>query len=161
MAATGPYEDSPDGADTGELQARLEEEVSRAERTGTALSCLLVSVDVEALCEQSPDRLGEQAVAYMADALRRQLRRFDRVARLSEGELLVLLPGADGARAEIVARRALARLRAVKLDTAEGRRPIGVAIGLGSWSAGQSAAQLLDLARLASSARGGPDTALV
>lgn len=157
MAATGSYDDSPDGAGAGALQARLDEEVSRAERMGTAFSCLLVSVDTEALREQQTAELCEQAIAYMADALRRQLRRFDRVGRLSEAELLVLLPGADGTRAEIVARRALARLRAVKLDTGGGRHPIGVAIGLGSWSPGQSATQLLDLTRLATRGRHEPD----
>ncbi|HEX5308231.1 MAG TPA: GGDEF domain-containing protein [Solirubrobacteraceae bacterium] len=157
MAATDSYNDSSSGADAGELQARLDEEVSRAERMGTALSCLLVSVDAEALREQQAAELCEQAIAYMAEALRRQLRRFDRVGRLSEAELLVLLPGADGTHAEVVARRALARLRAVKLDTAGGRHPIGVAIGLGSWSAGQSAAQLLDLTRLATGGRREPD----
>jgi GGDEF domain-containing protein len=159
MAATRSYDDSFDRADAGELQARLEEEVSRAERTGIALSCLLVSVDTEPLREQRTTDLHEQAVAYMADALRRQLRRFDRVGRLSDDELLVLLPGADGARAEVVARRALARLRAVKLETGDGRQPIGVAIGLGSWNDGQSATQLLSLTRLAMSAKRRPDVA--
>lgn len=161
MAATGSYDHHEDDADAGELRARLEEEVSRAERTGTALSCLLVSVDAEALRDHAAEDLCERTIAYMADALRRQLRCFDRVGRLSASELLVLLPGADGTRAEIVARRSLARLRAVKVETDDGRRPIAVTIGLGSWSAGQSAKQLLELTRLACDGRRGSEAAPV
>jgi GGDEF domain-containing protein len=157
MAATGSYDTPPDRVQdglrrtgAGELQSRLEEEVARAERHGTALSCLLVSLDAERLREQHGEELLERALGYMAAALGRQLRRFDRVGRLCDGELLVLLPGADGPRAEIVARRALARLRAVKVELDSGRRSIALAIGLGTWAPGLSAEQLLDHTRLAS-----------
>ena len=69
----------------------------------------------------------------MGEALRRELRRFDRVGRPSEGELAVLLPGADGPRGEIVARRALARLRAIKVEADGERRPLRVSVGLAAW----------------------------
>ncbi len=69
----------------------------------------------------------------MGEALRRELRRFDRVGRPSEGELAVLLPGADGPRGEIVARRALARLRAIKVEAGGERRPLRVSVGLAAW----------------------------
>jgi GGDEF domain-containing protein len=154
MAATGSHDDSPD-ADAGDLQARLHEEIGRAERTGGALSCLLVSVNTEALRDHSGENLPEHAVAYMADALRRQLRRFDRVGHLglvSSGEMLVLLPGADGPRAEIVARRTLARLRAVKVEVDGRRESIRVQVSLGTWAAGLSANELLERTRLATGA---------
>jgi GGDEF domain-containing protein len=155
MAATGSYEDAQDAqarATAGVLagedpHARLAEEVCRAERHGTALSCLLVRVDAGDR-RHDGGALREQALAYAAGALARQLRRFDRVARISADELLVLLPGADAPRAEVVARRALARLRAVKIETDGERRPVAVEIGLGAWSAGLSAAQLLAITRL-------------
>ena len=93
---------------TAELVARLDEEVSRAGRQRTALSCLLVSLlDVEQLAGAHGQELPTQALDYLGAALGRQLRRFDRVGSLREGELLVLLPGADERRGEIVARRAL------------------------------------------------------
>jgi GGDEF domain-containing protein len=154
MAATGSYDNPLDSRDwegltAGELYARLEEEVCRAERQGTQLSCLLVSLDGEPLQAEHGEQLPAQALAYVAAALTRQLRRFDRVGQVSPGELLVLLPGADGPRAEIVARRALVRLGAVKVELDGRRHPIGVAIGLGTWSAGLSAAQLLERTRLA------------
>jgi diguanylate cyclase (GGDEF)-like protein len=152
MAATdsydNPLERSADTSPAAELLARLQEEISRAERQQTALSCLLVGLDRERLHDEQGQQISEQALSYMASALARQLRRFDRVGRLSEQELLVLLPGADGSRAEIVARRALNRLRAVKVELNGQRHPIGVAIGLGTWNTGVSAAQLLERTRL-------------
>jgi diguanylate cyclase (GGDEF)-like protein len=126
------------------LRERLEEEVNRAGRHGTALSCLLV--DVEDLREierlHGPD-LAERALAYVGLALRRELRRFDRVGRLTEDELLVVLPGANGPRAEVVARRVLARLHAVKLETADARRALRVAAGLAVWREGMTVARLV------------------
>lgn len=129
--------------------ARLCEEVSRAERHGTNLGCLLVGVDATRLAAEHGERMPEQVLDYMGGALELQLRRFDRVGRISEQELLVLLPGADGRRAEIVARRALGRLSAVKVELGGRRQAIEVAIGLAAWSAGMSAAQLLERTRLA------------
>jgi diguanylate cyclase (GGDEF)-like protein len=135
---------------TAELAARLEEEVSRAARHRTALSCLLVSLrDVEQLANAHGEELPAQALAYLGSALGRQLRRFDRVGAAADGELLVVLPGADERRAEIVARRALGRLHAVKIEVAGQRRPLGISVGVAAWREGLSADQLLAQTRLA------------
>lgn len=162
MAATNSYdnllEHPCDASDAAELLVRLDEEISRAQRQRTALSCLLVGLDRERLGEDHGEQLSEQALAYMACALTRQLRRFDRVGRLSAGELLVLLPGADGPRAEIVARRALRRLRAVKVELDGRRHTIAVAIGLVTWSEGVSAVQMLARTRLLSGREPARDT---
>lgn len=145
------------------LDERLDEEIARAERQGTALSCLLVSIDrVEQLAGEGSDgphgaELPERALRYLGGALQRQLRRFDRVGRCSEGELLVVLPGADERRAEVVARRSLGRLHAVKLELDGMRHPLGVSIGIAGWRHGWSGAELLERVRLA--ARAGEDTA--
>ena len=79
------------------LQDRLEEEINRAGRHGTPLSCLLVAIeDLAELASRHGRELGEQALAYAGPALLGELRRFDRVGRPSDTELLVVLPGADG-----------------------------------------------------------------
>lgn len=164
MAANDSYDNPLERpvltAGAAELLARLGEEIERAQRQGTALSALHVGVDPDRLGEERGEEVSEQAISYIAAALTRQLRRFDRVGRLSERELVVLLPGADGPRAEIVARRALRRLGAVKVEVDGQRRPIAVAIGLGTWSAGLSATQLLERARLLSRCEQAPDTHL-
>jgi diguanylate cyclase (GGDEF)-like protein len=132
------------------LQERVREEVNRAGRHGTALSCLLL--DIEDLAEiermHGPD-LAARALAYAGLALRRELRRFDRVGRPSGCELLVVLPGADGPRGEIVARRVLRRLRAIKLETHGERRALRMAVGLAAWHEGMSAERLVAEARAA------------
>ncbi len=133
-----------------QLVARLEEEVARAERHHTALSCLLVGLDeVEHLAQTHGAELPAQALAYFAAALAPELRRFDRVGHPTEGELLVVLPGADERRGEIVARRALGRLHAIKLDIQGRRLPLRVSMGIAAWHKGLTAEQLLSLTRLA------------
>jgi diguanylate cyclase (GGDEF)-like protein len=132
------------------LRERLEEEVNRAGRHGTALCCLLLDVeDLREVRHAHGELLAEQALAYIELALRRELRRFDRVGRAAEGELLVVLPGADGPRGEVVARRVLNRLRAIKLEAGGERRALRCAVGLAPWREGIAAAALLAGARAA------------
>lgn len=132
------------------LQERIEEEISRAERQGTALSCLLVVIDnIEELTREHGSDLLEQTLSYVSSALRRELRRFDRIGRPSDRELLVVLPGADGPRAEIVARRLLERTRAIKLEAEGKRRPLRISVGIAAWRAEISGADLLAQTRAA------------
>ena len=132
------------------LEDRLEEEINRAGRHGTPLSCLLVAIeDLKELASRHGRELPEQALAYAGPALLRELRRFDRVGRPSDTELLVVLPGADGPRGEIVARRVIDRLRAIKIEAGGVRRPLRVSVGLAAWREDLSGAQLLARTRAA------------
>ncbi len=157
MAASDPHPrslSSPPGRvpylSAPELQERLEEEISRAERHGTALSCLLVAIEnLEELSREHGSDLPEQTLAYVGPALQRELRRFDRIGRPSDGELLLVLPGADGPRGEIVARRVLERLRAIKVEADGQRRPLRVSVGLAAWRKDSSGEDLLARTRAA------------
>jgi diguanylate cyclase (GGDEF)-like protein len=136
------------------LAERIEEEINRAGRHGTPLSCLLVVIEnLEELRKAHGSELSEQTLVYVGEALRQELRRFDRVGRPSEGELAVLLPGADGPRGEIVARRALERLRAVKVEAAGERRPLRVSVGLAAWREDVGGEELLAQTRAAARRR--------
>jgi len=138
------------------LQARLAEEINRAERHGTELSCLLVVIEnLDEMAHEHGEELREQTLVYIADALQRELRAFDRVGRPSERELLLVLPGADGARGEIVARRVLERLRTIKVEAGGVRRPLQVSVGLAPWRDGSSGEDLLTRMRAASRPRNG------
>lgn len=140
----------PDCLSSTELAVRLDEEVNRAGRHHTALSCLLVSLDeVERLSQTHGEELPAQALAYIGAALGRQLRRFDRIGHSAEGELLVVLPGADERRGEIVARRALGRLHAVKIEVDGKRRPLRISVGIAAWRQGFTAEHLLAQTRIA------------
>ena len=135
---------------SAELAARLDEEVNRAGRHRTELSCLLVSLeDVERLSSAHGEELPSQALAYLGMALGRELRRFDRVGYSAEGELLVVLPGADERRGEIVARRALGRLHAVKIESGGQRQSLRISVGIAAWREGLTAKELLAQTRLA------------
>jgi len=130
------------------LERRLAEEINRAGRHGTPLSCLLVTIgNLDELVREHGDGLYEETLTYVARALGSQVRDFDRIGAPSDGELLLLLPGADGPRGEVVARRALQRLRTIKLELDGERRPLSVSVGLAAWRDDLSGAELLELAR--------------
>ncbi len=149
-----------------ELDERLDEEIGRAERHGTHLACLLVVVDnLEEMAgegrraEGVAGELREQTMAYIAGALRRELRRFDRIGMPSDRELLIVLPGADGPRGEMVARRVLDRLRAIKVEARGQRRALRISDGLSAWRPEATPSVMVRRARAAaqrSAANGGP-----
>jgi diguanylate cyclase (GGDEF)-like protein len=141
------------------LAERLDEEINRAARVGTPLSCMIVTIgNLRELAREHGEELCEQTLTYVGRALAPQLRNFDRIGRPSELELLVTLPGADGPRGEIVARRALARLRTIKVEADGERKPLDISIGLATWRAQESADELTERARAASQRHDGADT---
>jgi diguanylate cyclase (GGDEF)-like protein len=165
MAASDPHPRSaplsPEGStclSAAGLRDRLEEEIDRAERHKTELSCLLVVIDnLEEVSPEHSDELLEQTLAYIAAALRRELRRFDRIGSPSERELLIVLPGTDDPRSEMVARRVLDRTRTIKVEAQGTRRPLRVSVGLTPWREGDGAADLLGRARAATRTSNGGD----
>ncbi len=142
------------------LGQRLDEEIGRAERHGTQLSCLLLVIDnLEEMSREHGGDLPEQTLAYVGTALRRELRRFDRIGRPDGDELLIVLPGADGPRGEMVARRVLDRLRTIKVEADGTRRPLHVSLGLAAWRSDTSRDDLLERARAATRVRNGENGA--
>jgi diguanylate cyclase (GGDEF)-like protein len=144
--------------DADELALRLDEEIGRAERHGTKLSCLLVVVDnLDEMAREHGAGLAQQTVTYIAEALGRELRRFDRVGRPGDGELLVVLPGADSPLGEVVARRLLERIHTIKVESRGTRRPLEIAVGLAAWYPQMAVADLLARARAAARRQNGED----
>lgn len=136
--------------DAIELAERIEEEVGRAIRHGTPLCCLLVRLeDLEEIASRHGAELSERALSHAGEAIRAELRRFDRVGRPLPDELAVVLPGAATAQGEVVARRALRRMHAIKIEVQGVRRPLRASVGIASWKAPWNARQLIDQARLA------------
>jgi diguanylate cyclase (GGDEF)-like protein len=163
MAASDPHSRSDSLPAEGDaflsataLEDRLDEEIRRAERHGTQLSCLLLVIDnLEEFSREHGSELPEQTLAYVGGALRRELRRFDRIGRPGGGELLIVLPGADGPRGEMVARRVLDRMRSIKVEAEGSRRPLRVSVGLAAWRSDSSQEDLLSRARAATRVRNG------
>jgi diguanylate cyclase (GGDEF)-like protein len=147
-----------DSLSASELNDRLREEISRSERNGTALSCLLVTIgNIEELSREHGGELAERTLAYVASVLRRQMRDFDRIGRPSERELVLVLPGADGPRGEVVARRVLDRLRTIKIEADGKRRPLRISVGLAAWREGVGVEELLSQTRAAAQRASGAE----
>jgi diguanylate cyclase (GGDEF)-like protein len=157
--AQTPPEGEIESLSPAALLERLDEEISRAERHGTKLSCLLLTLDnLEEMAREHGSDLPEQTLAYVAGAIGRELRRFDRIGRPDAGELLIVLPGADGPLGEIVARRVLERMRTIKLESHGARRPLEVSLGLADWNANMGTEDLLARTRAAASRRNGEES---
>jgi diguanylate cyclase (GGDEF)-like protein len=134
----------------GAVCRRLDEEIARAQRHGTQLSCLLVVVaNLAEVARDHGSDLSEQTLAYIGAALQRQLRRFDRIGRTGAEELLIVLPGADGSRGETVARRVLDRVRAIKVETDGHREPLELSVGIAPWREDATAEDMVERARAA------------
>ncbi len=157
MAASDPHQHphrrSTDGGGAltpAALVERAREEIARAERQGAGLSCLLLVFDeLDQMVPEHGGELREQMIEYVTGALLGELRCFDRVGLTADGDLALLLPGADSPRGEIVARRALERLRTIKVESAGRRLPLQVSMGLAAWREGWTAEELVGQARAA------------
>jgi diguanylate cyclase (GGDEF)-like protein len=153
-----PHEEQMDSLSAPELSVRLHEEISRAGRHGTALSCLLVTIaNLEELTREHGSELAERTLDYVTAVLRAQMRDFDRIGRPSERELFLMLPGADGPRGEIVARRVLERLQTIKIEADGKRRPLRISVGLAAWREGVGGEELLAQTRAAAQRASGAD----
>jgi diguanylate cyclase (GGDEF)-like protein len=166
MAATGPESRArsprgalPDPLPRHELELRIDEEIGRAERHGTMLSCLVVLIEnLDELTAEHGEEIGGQMLAYIASALGHELRRFDRLGVPGDGALAIVLPGADSPRGEVVARRVLERVHTIKIESQGTRRPLALSVGLAAWQANMSPQQLVERARAAAARRNGEET---
>ncbi|HEY3866113.1 MAG TPA: GGDEF domain-containing protein [Solirubrobacteraceae bacterium] len=125
------------------MRRQLHEEVGRAVRAGTPLSCMLIDLDNFKLVN---DRHGHQAgdvlLREVGQTLVREVRAFDRVARYGGDEFVVILPNADLEPAAAAAQRALERLLAIpSFDATPGA---SASIGVAQWHAPMTIDELLE-----------------
>jgi diguanylate cyclase (GGDEF)-like protein len=130
------------------MRRRLDEEIVRATRTGSPLSCLLIDLDdFKHVNDLHGHQAGDAVLRAVVHALVGEFRAFDRVARYGGDEFVVILPNADLRSAAAAAARALERLQAVPLheprpDSSAGfggsgagapARGISASIGVAEW----------------------------
>jgi diguanylate cyclase (GGDEF)-like protein len=131
------------------MRRRMGEEIGRAERSGSPLSCLLIDLDNFKLVN---DRYGHQAGDAMlrgvVQALVGEFRAFDRVARYGGDEFVVILPNADLDSAAAAASRALQRLAEMPIieDVSAG---VSASIGVAQWQPPMTTDALLEASDLA------------
>ncbi len=88
------------------FMARLQTEVSRAQREGTPLSMVMVDVDhFKAINDQRGHAAGDDVLERLASVLIVGLRPYDMSARYGGEEFVAMLPGATLAEAEATAER--------------------------------------------------------
>ena len=90
---------------------RLEEEVARRERSGQALTLLLIDVDnMKRINDEGGHEAGDRALRAVAQSISQEVRASDVAARIGGDEMAILLPGEREAVGVSLAERIQARL---------------------------------------------------
>ena len=125
----------------GALQVRTREEVARARRERSPLSCLILDLDdFKAVNDARGHMAGDELLRRVSRALRSELREYDLIARYGGDEFVVLLPGAVQATARMVADRVSAALA----RPASGEPAGPCSVGVAEWYEPLTATELLD-----------------
>ncbi len=114
------------------LKARLPSEVSRAERSQTPVSFLLIDVDdMDQINREHGFSMGDTILRTIGQAVRRQLRDTDVPSRWSDDEIGVLLYNSGAQGAEVVARRLAQDLAQYPFADPATKRPFYVTLSQG------------------------------
>ncbi len=120
---------------------------------------VIVLENLDEVAREGDGSLRDRTTEYLAATLAAELRAFDRVGRWPDGELVVVVPGADNPEAERIGRRLLERVRAVKIESAGKRQALSLSVGFATWTTDSTADELLERA-LAVARRAGAERAL-
>jgi diguanylate cyclase (GGDEF)-like protein len=118
------------------MEQLLHGEVQRQRRFGGHFSMLSIDIDhFKQINDRFGHAVGDAVLARVAQTLRAAARSVDSVARMGGEEFCVLLPGADLAGAEAVARRLLDSVRTLQHPGADPALQVTVSIGLAVFDA--------------------------
>lgn len=114
------------------LQARLREEIARAQREQGSVACLVADVDrLQLLNDALGQSAGDRVLRELAARIESQVRASDAAARLGSDAFVVITPGIEAARAAPLAERILAAVRSGPIEAAVGDwRDVRVSIGI-------------------------------
>jgi diguanylate cyclase (GGDEF)-like protein len=128
------------------FRARLDDEVKRARRYRTPLTCVMADMDqLKPVNDELGHTVGDRAIAAVAAAIRGELRETDFGARYGGDEFVILLPHTGDDEGRVLAERICSRLRETVLEVAGRRVPIGASFGVARLpdDAGETAAEAL------------------
>jgi diguanylate cyclase (GGDEF)-like protein len=113
------------------FRTRLAEEVKRARRYRTPLTCVMADMDqLKPVNDELGHSAGDRAIAAVAAVIRAELRETDFGARYGGDEFVLLLPHTGGDEGRVLAERICARLRDTILEISGRRVPIGASFGV-------------------------------
>jgi diguanylate cyclase (GGDEF)-like protein len=125
------------------MRRRLEEEIGRATRAGSPLSCMLIDLDdFKLVNDHHGHGAGDAILRQVVESLVGEFRAFDRVARYGGDEFVVILPNADLRSAAAAAQRALEHM--LEVPTFDAEPGISASIGVAQWHAPMSTDELLE-----------------
>jgi diguanylate cyclase (GGDEF)-like protein len=103
------------------LNARLKEELARAQRQGSGLTCLLIDLDrFKQINDQHGHLVGDMALREAAQRVDAQIRGSDAAARFGGDEFVVLAPGITPEQAGVLAERIRVSVCDTSLDLRSG-----------------------------------------
>ena len=119
------------------FRARLEDELKRARRYGTPLTCVMADMDqLKPVNDEYGHTTGDRAIAAVASVIASELRETDFGARYGGDEFVLLLPHTTADDGRVLAERICARLRDLTFE-ANGRPvPLGASFGVACLSEG-------------------------
>jgi two-component system cell cycle response regulator len=121
---------------------KLDDELSRAERSGNPVSVLMADLDrFKAINDTLGHLAGDAVLCEAARRLKSAARRYDSVGRYGGEEFLVVLPGCDASHAALQAERMRDAIGATPFVTPS--RPVNVTASLGVACSSDSAPEAL------------------
>jgi two-component system, cell cycle response regulator len=113
------------------FRARVEDEVKRARRYRTPLTCVMADMDhLKPVNDSLGHPAGDRAIASVAAVIRAELRETDFGARYGGDEFVLLLPHTTAEEGRVLAERICARLRETALVIADRSVPLGASFGV-------------------------------
>jgi diguanylate cyclase (GGDEF)-like protein len=122
------------------LHARLKEELARAQRQGTGLTCLLIDLDrFKHINDQHGHLVGDMALREAAQRVDAHIRDSDAAARFGGDEFVVLAPGIGPEQAAALAERIRQAVSETPLEIAGGHQlNLSVSIGVAGMVLGRN-----------------------
>ncbi len=115
------------------FRARLDEEVKRARRYRTSLTCIMADMDrLKPVNDELGHAAGDRAIAALAGVIREELRETDFGARYGGDEFVLLLPHTSAEEGRVLAERICTSLRESDLEVSGRHVPIGASFGVAS-----------------------------
>lgn len=126
------------------FQARLEESIAHARRTGQPLSLILTDIDhFKGVNDTHGHPVGDAVLREVAEILQGIARKYDLVARYGGEEFVLLLPGSDQQAALALAERLRVEVQDHVMQTSSGEFGVTLSLGIAQWQDGADTRQAL------------------